>query len=172
MKKLILILLLLFPLIGDEIFILPYESKVALKTILKNIDLSKSKIDVAIYSFTNKEIAKRLKNAAKRGVKVRVIFDKESNLNNKRSQLRYLAKYKNIDIYLVKGKPFKRKDSFGKMHMKLMVIDNKTVILGSANYSYSAFSKNYEVIYIKNDYKIAKKCQKYFQKILKEATLY
>ncbi len=171
MKKFFLLLFSLY-LLADEIYILPYETKPALNTLLKSIDLSKNQIDLAIYSFTNHKIAKHLKNAAKRGVKIRIIFDRESNLYNKRSQLRYLAKYKNIKTYVVLGKPFKKKDSYGKMHMKLMIIDNKRVILGSANYSYSAFGKNYEILYIKDDYKIAKKCEKYFERIISKAQEY
>ncbi|WP_197972075.1 phospholipase D-like domain-containing protein [Nitrosophilus labii] len=172
MKKFFLFLFFSLFLWADEIYILPYEAKPALDTLLKSIDLSKNQIDIAIYSFTNRKIAKHLKKAAKRGVKIRIIFDKESNLYNKRSQLRYLAKYKNIKTYIISGKPFKKNDSYGKMHMKLMIIDNKRVILGSANYSYSAFGKNYEILYIKDDYKIAKKCEKYFERIKSKAQEY
>lgn len=173
MKKILLILTAIISLNADSIYFLPFESRPALKEMLKSIDLSKYKIDVAIYSFTNHVIAKHLKNAAKRGVKIRIIFDKESNLNNKRSQLRYLAKYRNIKTFVVSGKPYKRKkDDFGLMHMKLMIIDNKRVILGSANYSYSAFYKNYELLFFKDDYAIAKKAEKFYERVLAKAQEY
>jgi phosphatidylserine/phosphatidylglycerophosphate/cardiolipin synthase-like enzyme len=32
------------------------------------------------------------------------------------------------------------------MHAKVSIIDNKHLVIGSANYSYSAFYKNYEYI--------------------------
>jgi len=172
MKKFIVTLLLSIFLLADEIYFMPYESKKALLNILKSIDLAKNKIDIAIFSFTNKTIAKRLKNAAKRGVKIRVLFDENSDKTNKYSIIGYLAKYKNIDLYSLKGKKYKKRSGFGKMHIKLMIIDSKKIILGSANYSYSAFYKNYEVLFFKNDYKIAKKCEIYFERMLKEAKEY
>jgi len=172
MKKIIVLTLLSMFLIADELYILPYEAKPAFSKLLKSIDLAKHKIDITIYSFTNHKIAKRLKNAAKRGVKVRIIFDKESNLFNKKSQIGYLSKYRNIEAFIISGKPYRNRDSFGKMHMKLMIIDNKKVIFGSANYSYSAFAKNYELLYFKEDYKLAKKCEKYFERMMREAQEY
>ena len=172
MKKILLFFTILISIYADEIYFMPFEARPALKKMLKSIDLSKYKIDIAIYSFTNYTIAKHLKNAARRGVKIRIIFDKESNLNNRRSELSYLAKYNNIKTFLITGKPFKHKDYVGKMHMKLMIIDNKRVIFGSANYSYSAFGKNYEVIYFKDDYGLAKKGEKFFERMLSKAEEY
>ncbi|WP_200762713.1 phospholipase D-like domain-containing protein [Nitrosophilus alvini] len=154
------------------LYVMPKESKEALSALLDSIDKAKSKIDVAIYSFTHKKIAKRLKNAAKRGVKVRIIFDKKSNINYKRSQLRYLAKYSNIDIYLINGKRFKNRKYFGKMHMKLAIIDNRRLIFGSANWSNSGFGKNYELLYIIDSYHMAKKAGNYYEQMIREAERY
>ncbi len=171
MRK-ILVILISFYLLGGEIFFMPFEKRDALNKFLKSIDNAKAKIDIAIYSFTNKTIAKRLKNAAKRGVKIRIIFDEETNLKNPHSQIGYLSKYKNIETFILKGKPFKF-NGFGKMHIKLAIIDNKKIILGSANYSFSAFSKNYETIYfIDKDFRIAKKSTKFFELMLKKAQKY
>src|SRR5207248_9493129 len=44
--------------------------------IIKRINRSKSKIDIAMYSFSAGEIAQALADAKKRGVQVRVIRDK------------------------------------------------------------------------------------------------
>ena len=43
------------------------------------------------------------------------------------------------------------------MHVKLAIIDDKYLVTGSANYSYSAFYKNYEYIIIDNDKYLIKK---------------
>jgi len=171
--KLLLIHFLVINLSAGDIFFMPKDSKKAMKTLLKELDLAKNEINVAIYSFTHKEIAKKLKNASKRGVKVKIIFDDESNTDrNRRSQIGNLAKIKSIKTRVIKGKQAKSKRYFGKMHNKFIIIDNKTVIFGSANFSYSAFGKNYEILYIEKDYALAKKFNSYFDKMFRDSKSY
>ncbi len=155
----------------ESFFLLPKEKEIALSEIIKHIDLAKKNINIAIYSFTNKKIAKKLKNAAARGVKIEIIFDdKSTRKKSGRSKLYYLAKYKNIKTYRLKGKRSKNNKYNGIMHMKVAIIDNKYTISGSANWSNSAFSINYEVLSIRKNYAIAKKFNKYFQELKKKAT--
>jgi len=157
----------------EEFFMLPKERDDALAAIIRKIELAKSSIHISIYNFTHKKIAKKLKNAAKRGVKIEIIFDEKSVKKKQgKSMLYYLAKYKNITAYKLKGKLAKNKKYHGIMHMKMAVIDNKTVIFGSANWTYSAFSNNYELLYITQNYAIAKKFNKYFHLLKKEANLF
>ncbi len=157
----------------EKFFLLPKEKKAALESIFKRIDLAKSTIHISIYNFTHKKIAKKLKNAAKRGVKIEIIFDEKSVRKKQgKSMLYYLAKYKNITVYKLKGKLANSKKYHGIMHMKMAVIDNKTVIFGSANWTYSAFSNNYELLYVNQNYAIAKKFEKYFGILKKKATRY
>ncbi len=157
----------------DNFFLLPEQNEQALKTILKSFDQSKKTIKIAIYNFTHKKIAKKLKNVAKKGINIEIILDEHSSETKKdKSMIGYLAKYKNITMYQLKGKLSKSKKYYGKMHMKVAIIDNKTVIFGSANWSYSAFSNNYELLYITKDYAIAKKMSKYFDRLKKRAKVY
>ncbi len=157
----------------ESFFLLPKEKESALKEIIKHIDLAKKNINIAIYTFTNKIIAKRLKNAAARGVKIEIIFDdKSTRKKSSRSKIYYLTKYKNIKTYRLKGKLSKNRKYNGIMHMKVAIIDNKYTISGSANWSNSAFSINYEVLSIRKNYAIAQKFNKYFQELKKKATLY
>lgn len=183
MKKLsyfLLLTMLLFSIsasanisLKEKFFLLPKEKTSALQNLYKEIDLARSTINISIYSFTHKKIAKKLKNAAKRGVKISIIFDEKSTKSQKgKSMLPYLAKYKNITVYKLKGKLAKSKRYHGIMHMKMAVIDSKTIIFGSANWTYSAFSNNYELLYITRDYAIAKKFEKYFLLLKKRAVLY
>ncbi|NPA04225.1 MAG: DUF1669 domain-containing protein, partial [Epsilonproteobacteria bacterium] len=153
MRYLLLLSIFLFQLLAQELYFMPYESREAKKQLLEWIDKAKSQIDVAIYSFTNHEIAQRLRNAARRGVKVRVIADeKQMKFERRYSKIPYLAKYRNIDIYLIKGKRAKNREYYGKMHLKLAIIDSKRLVFGSANWTYSAFKRNYELIYFLEDY--------------------
>ena len=155
---------------NDKIYFLPDESKKALHQIQKQILSAKNSIEITIYNFTHKKIANSLKDIAKRGVKIKIIFDYESSEKRKdKSMLYYLAKYKNISVYQIKGKLSKNKKYFGKMHQKMAVIDDKTLILGSANWTHSGFGKNYEVIVITHNKKFIKKYKKFFKKVLKKA---
>ncbi len=140
---------------------MPADAKKALHTMLESIDHAHFRIDAAIYSFTHKKIARRLAAAARRGVKIRIVFDKESNIRNRKSQIGYLAKYRNIQTMLIAGKPYRRDENDrALMHMKVMVIDNRRVVMGSANWTYSAFGKNYEYLCFTDDYALAKKFER------------
>lgn len=157
----------------ENFFLLPKEKEQALDALYKRIDLAKKSIQISIYTFTHKKIAKRLKNAAKRGVKIEIIFDERSTGKKQgKSMIYYLAKYKNISVYKLKGKLAKSKKYHGIMHMKMALIDNKHVIFGSANWTYSAFNNNYELLYITQNYAIAKKFLRYFHDLKKRSTLY
>ncbi len=154
-------------LFSSEFFVLPQESEKALSSIIKSIDHSNHSIKITMYNFTHKKIANRLKNAAKRGVKVQIIFDDKSvHSQKRRSMLYYLAKYKNISVYTLKGSYLKSQKRYAIMHLKMALFDHKRVIFGSANWTYSAFGKNFEMLYVIDDYKISKKYDKYFQKLL------
>ncbi len=171
MKKLLLFILFT-SLFANDLYILPFEAKPALKHLLRQIDHTQNSIWIAIYSFTNKTIAKRLKNAAKRGVHIVIIADEEQNRDNPYAQIGYLAKYRNIEIFTIKGRYNKKREYYGKMHMKLAVFDNKYLVFGSANWSYSAFSKNYELLYFVKDYALAKKSIGAIKRMLRKAKPY
>ena len=150
---------------------MPFEAHTAKSQLLHWIDQARSSIDVAMFSFTNKSIAKRLKNAAERGVHIRIIFDHDQ-IKDRYSKLRYLAKYRNIEIFTLRGKYAKRGEYYGKMHIKMGIFDNKRVTFGSANWTNSAFSRNFEVIYFTKDFALAKKAKRGFERLLRLATPY
>jgi phosphatidylserine/phosphatidylglycerophosphate/cardiolipin synthase-like enzyme len=171
MKQLAFLFWLTLSLWGAQLYFMPFEAKQAMRRLLRSIDTAHSTIDIAMFTFTNKTIAKRIKNAAKRGVKVRIILDREST-KDRYSQLPYLAKYRNIDLYLIKGKKIKNRERHGRMHLKIAIIDRRRLIFGSANWSHSAFRYNYELIYFLDDIPAAKKATKYFERILHDAEPY
>jgi len=157
----------------EYFYLLPKDAKPALKAIMTNIDQSKKSIKITIYNFTHKQIAKRLQSAAKRGVKVEIIFDERSAISQKKkSMLYYLAKYKNITVYRLKGKISNNKKYHGIMHLKTALFDHNRILFGSANWSYSAFSKNYELLYFTKDYKIAKKFERYFEEMKSKSAIF
>ena len=82
---------------------MPQEQEKAIKSLIQTIKSSQKTLDIAIYSFTNREISKAIRDTAKKGVKVRIIYDKKSNKDNDYSTIGYLAKLKNIQTCLLEG---------------------------------------------------------------------
>ncbi|ANV98430.1 nuclease NucT [Helicobacter enhydrae] len=174
MQKLFLTLCLISGLlIGEEIlYFMPYEQQKALNHIIALINGAKSNINISIYSFTNKEIAKALKNAGKRGVSVNIIYDKESNTKNPHSTIGYLSKYQNINTCLLSGLQDHGKKFKGLMHQKMAIIDHLVLILGSANWSKNAFQNNYETLFMTSNQAIIQKALNTFSKMFQQCQPY
>ncbi|RDU55855.1 nuclease NucT [Helicobacter sp. MIT 00-7814] len=145
---------------NEQLFFMPFEQKQALNALLSSFKSAKQSIQVSIYSFTNKEIAKALKDAAARGVKVAIIYDKDSNAKNKTSTIGYLAKYKNISVCLLEGLDAGKYK--GIMHQKMAIVDSRLLVLGSANWSKSAFEYNYETLLFSDNTEFVAKAQRTF----------
>ena len=91
------------------------------------IDYAKKSIDLAIFSFTNDDLANAIIAAHKRGVKVRIITDDEA------------MKGKGADSQRCSdaGIPC-RTDSEEKFHMhnKFMIVDSLYIVTGSFNWTF------------------------------------
>ena len=159
MKK-ILFLLISTLLFASEIYFMPHDGKRAETKLFNLFSHAKKDIKIIMYTFTNKKLARALKIAAKHGVRIYIIADKKES-KYKYSVIPRLASIKNFHIYLLSGKRYKDGNT-AKMHVKLAIVDNRYVITGSANYSYSAFYKNYEYIMINNDRFIIKQFDAFF----------
>lgn len=150
----------------EILYMMPYENTQALQSLITHIKNAKTHIYISIYSFTNREIAKALRDAAQKGVAITIIYDKSSNLKNDTSTIGYLAKYKNIEVCTLEGKA--APNYTGIMHQKMAIIDDETLILGSANWSKSAFAYNYETLLITQNPSHIRKASQYFARMLKE----
>lgn len=103
-----------------------------------------NQIGSAVQRFNNEII-----NSRKRGRRIRVITN-SFNLTN-----------------ILKPLGFEVRNSASKktLHTKLMIIDNKTAILGSHNYTMNAFTVNYEVSIIVWEAKIIERLKSYFENL-------
>lgn len=155
----------------QQIFFMPYEREAALKALKKELANAQTNIKISIYSFTNKEISKTLRDVARKGVRVELIYDYEGNYKNPQSSIGYLAALRNISACVLKGRKSNR-NYYGIMHQKLAIIDNKVLILGSANWSKSAFENNYEVLMITHNQANINKALEYFNLMKKECIKY
>ena len=122
------------------------------KEIIKNINLAEAFINIAMYIFTDKEIALPLIKAYERGVKVRLYLDKDQ-VDYRYSQSRFLVQ-----------KGIKTRVSSNKyiMHNKFAIIDNRILLTGSYNWTFSANNRNDENLLIIDDPEIIEVFQNQF----------
>ncbi len=154
---------------ANVLYIMPFEQEAALKELIDSIKKAKSSIDIAIYSFTNRDIARALRDASSRGVKINIIYDMgQKNIDN--STIGYLAKYENIHTCLLEGLQAKRGKYKGIMHQKVIIVDDSKIGLGSANWSKNAFENSYETLFFTNEKSIVDKAKGYYDKMLKSCT--
>jgi tetratricopeptide (TPR) repeat protein len=102
---------------------------------------------VQAYSFTSAPIAAALVDAHRRRVNVRVILD-----SSQRSE-----RYSSATFLRNMGIPVLVDDAHAIAHNKLMIIDGRTVITGSFNFTKAAEERNAENVVIMEDPRVAAK---------------
>jgi len=115
------------------------------KLALFALNQAKKEILVQTYSFTSKPIANALIEASRRGVSVKVLFD--------RSQLK--APYSQIHNLTKAGIKTKVDYVQGIAHNKVIIVDQSKLISGSYNFSAAANTKNSENMLFINDENLA-----------------
>lgn len=97
---------------------------------LAQLESTTRSVDVAMYSFTDRELAKELAALARKGVKVRVYRDHE--------QFQQKAQWGGVSstsILLAAGAEVRVKGARDLMHLKSYAIDGRLLRTGSANWS-------------------------------------
>lgn len=141
-------------------YLFPREGQSPDKELVYLINSAKNSLDIAIYSITKKNIAGAIVAAVKRGVKVRLITDKEMSRDRyERNALTTL-----IDV----GVPVKVNSHSGLMHLKVTIVDANTVTTGSYNYTDSATNKNDEVLVVLHNTSSASIFEKEFSRMWKD----
>lgn len=123
------------------------------EAVVTQISKAQRSIDIAMYSFTSRDIAQALVEAKKRQVKVRVVLD-NAEIKEPFSKSRYL---------IGKGINVKFRLGPGLMHNKFAVIDNRILLTGSFNWTSSADKKNAENLLIMTDKGLAQRYAKQFK---------
>ena len=124
--------------------------------IIKNIDNAKEFINIAMYTFTDREIAQAILRAKDRGVDIKIYLDR-SQVNAKYSKSRYFIN-NGIEGIRISSNNY-------IMHNKFAVIDNEIVITGSYNWTASAGERNDENLLVIDDKNIIKKYQNQFNNL-------
>lgn len=119
--------------------------------ILREIAQAKKELLVAVYAFTNDELAGALVQAKKRGVAVQVVIDREFDARAENSKGKFFEANK-IPLRRLSGTKSKSQErEAGLMHQKFAVIDRKTVFSGSYNWTHSAENFNDENLLLFRD---------------------
>lgn len=114
--------------------------------ILEAISSARETVRVQAYSFTARPIADALVDARRRGVDVAVIVDKSQTSE----------RYSVMDVLTEAGIPLYVDYCCAIAHNKVIVIDGRTVVTGSYNFTQSAESRNAENLLVIDDNKMAK----------------
>ncbi len=130
--------------------------------IVRELDKAKNTVLVQAYSFTSYRIAKALLDAHKRGVKVEVILDKSQNTHQ----------YSSATFLYNQRISLKIDAQHGIAHNKIIIIDGKTVITGSFNFTKAAEEKNAENLLVIHDKKLAERYTKNWQEHEKHSEVY
>ena len=115
------------------------------KKIVNVIAGAKHDVDMQAYGFTSKKIAYALRKAVRRGVKVTAIYDAENFDPMRFSYAKILTRA---------GAECKVDSTVSIAHNKVIIVDGKTLITGSFNFTYAAQHKNAENVLIIKDKKL------------------
>ena len=119
----------------------------ATTTVINAIHQAQQSILVSAYSFTSKDIANALLEAKKSGINVKIILDKSQATQ----------KYSSATFFTNQGFEMRIAIKYAIFHDKVMIIDDKTVVTGSFNFTKAAESKNAEnVLIIRDNPELAK----------------
>lgn len=113
------------------------------QVVKKDIDTAARTIDVTSFDLNNPDLVDALAAAARRGIKVRVVYDgangsldlENAATNNKPYDA--LTVFKTANVPAVDGGR-----SNGLMHDKMVIIDSKILYMGSWNFSYNDTYRN------------------------------
>jgi phosphatidylserine/phosphatidylglycerophosphate/cardiolipin synthase-like enzyme len=146
--------------LGDqpaEFWHLPDFKHECLERVLTLINEAKGSIHIALFTFTHPQILNALIKAKERGVALHVAIDFTSSYGASKKAVATLYKEKITPLISRGGK---------LLHHKWALIDENTLLLGSANWTESAFRSNEDCIFILHDLKSDQK--KYLRRLWKE----
>lgn len=119
----------------------------ATATIMRALGEARESILVSAYTFTSHDLAQALLEAKKRNISVKLIFDKSQ----------FSQRYSSSTFFKNQGFDLRIDIKHAIFHNKVMIIDDKTVITGSFNFTKAAETKNAEnLLIIRNNPQVAR----------------
>ena len=141
---------------SSEAFFSPGESCRA--TIIEQISSAVRQLKICVFTISDDRITNAIVTAHKKGVDIEILTDNDKSLDLG-SDINLLAK---------EGIPIKMDNTSNHMHHKFMVIDERTVLTGSYNWTQSAARFNHENLILTNDGGVVKSFLNEFDKLWAE----
>lgn len=127
------------------------------KAIERMLCAARTSVDAALYRLSNPQLARALHNAARRGVRVRVILDQEKYAMT--ASTRELLIKLQIPFRLMSG----RCGRYAKMHHKFAILDGRIAVAGSYNWTLESEKQNYEFLLVLRERRQVKGFEKEFE---------
>jgi len=115
-----------------EIWFLP-DNPDAIHRLKQLMREAKKSIQIAMFTWTRRDLAQEVVDAKKRGVNVQVVLDHYAGKGAGAAILKILTQ-NDIDVRMSQGGAL--------LHHKCMVVDGETLVNGSANWTKAAFTQN------------------------------
>lgn len=131
-----------------------------LRALVPLLDSAEESIYFMAFSFTSNDLGDIVRARADAGVTVRGVMDNEQIRSNQGTEFDPFRQA-SLDV-LIDGID-------GQMHHKVLIVDEKIVVLGSYNFSQAAEERNDENLLIVYDEDIAEQFVKEFQRVFAQA---
>ncbi|MFB3920920.1 MAG: phospholipase D-like domain-containing protein [Terriglobia bacterium] len=126
------------------------------------IEASRTSVDAALYRLNHPCLARALEAAAGRGVRVRVVLDR--NKYEETRATRELLAARTIPFRLRYG----RQGAGSKMHHKFAVFDARVAITGSYNWTLESEEQNFENLIVVREPRLVEMYQQEFEELWEE----
>jgi len=145
---------------NSNLYTLPEEN--GEKIIINYLNLAEKEVNINIYLLSNKNIIKKIKDLAKKDIKINIILEKEpfggGYLNYKTTA--ELSSIKNIEIRNIIN-------IYSLNHAKYIIIDEKISIIMTSNLTGSGLNSSRDFIFVTKDKKITESLNNLFKKDFK-----
>jgi cardiolipin synthase A/B len=123
--------------LSAELYLLPDPEETGIKRLIDQIQKAKKNIRIAMFTLTHPALSAELTKAKKRGVDVCLCIDYYTARGASKKTLTAMEK-EGVQIFLSQGREL--------LHHKWAIVDEETLIMGSANWTRAAFSKNHDFL--------------------------
>ncbi len=127
------------------------------------LEAAGTSVDAALYRLNLPRLARELEAAAARGVRVRLVLDRGKFEETRATQ--ELLGAANFSFRLLRG----RHGVGSKMHHKFVILDGRTVLTGSYNWTLESEEENYDNLVIVRDPQVAEDYAREFEALWAEA---
>lgn len=124
-----------------KVWLLPCRGNKATQDLIEEIEKSKKSLLISMFTLTHPQILQAIASAKDRGVRVKIYLDKSSFEGASKKAALWLIS-QGVEVHTSIGLQL--------LHHKMALIDDTTLILGSANWTLSAFKKNRDFYFVLN----------------------